>query len=64
MIASQYFLPDIQFNMAFIYDCHTTGEILSPIDILDTSKMHCLNMGVFHNISWNFQSTRVSGMHP
>ena len=34
MIASQYFLLDRQFSMAFIYDCHTAGEILSYIGIL------------------------------
>ena len=34
MIASQYFLLDKQLKIAFIYDCHTVGEILSPIGIL------------------------------
>ena len=34
MIASQYFLLDKQLKMAFMYDCHTAGEILSPIGIL------------------------------
>ena len=34
MIASKYFLLDKQLKMEFIYDCHTVGEILSPIGIL------------------------------
>ena len=34
MIASQYFLLDKQLKMVFMYDCHTGGEILSPIGIL------------------------------
>ena len=34
MIASQYFLLDKQLKIAFIYDCHTAGEMLSPIHIL------------------------------
>ena len=34
MIASQYFLLDKQLSIAFMYDCHTTGEMLSPIGIL------------------------------
>ena len=34
MMASQYFLLNKQLKMAFMYDCHTTGEMLSPIGIL------------------------------
>ena len=34
MMASQYFLLDRQLKMAFMYDCHTAGEMLSPIGIL------------------------------
>ena len=34
MIASQYLLLNKQLKMAFMYNCHTTGEILSPIGIL------------------------------
>ena len=34
MMALQYFLLDKQLNMAFMYDCHTAGEMLSPIGIL------------------------------
>ena len=34
IIASQYFLLDRQLNMTFMYDCHSVGEILSPIGIL------------------------------
>ena len=34
MITSQYFLLDKQLKMVFMYDCHTVGEILSPIGIL------------------------------
>ena len=33
-MASQYFLLDKQLKMAFMYDCHTAGGILSPIGIL------------------------------
>ena len=33
-MASQYFLLDKQFRIAFMYDCHTGGEIFSPIGIL------------------------------
>ena len=33
MVASQYFLLDRQFSMAFMYDCHTAGKIFSPIGI-------------------------------
>ena len=34
MIALPYFLLDRQFKIAFMYDCHTVGEMLSPISIL------------------------------
>ena len=34
MMALQYFLLDKQLRMAFMYDCHTVGEILSSIGIL------------------------------
>ena len=33
-MASQYFLLDRQLKIAFMYNCHTTGEMLSPIGIL------------------------------
>ena len=34
MMASQYFLLDKQLKIAFMYDCHTAGDMLSPIGIL------------------------------
>ena len=34
MISSHYFLLDKQLKIAFMYDCHTAGEMLSPIGIL------------------------------
>ena len=34
MMASQYFLLDRQLRIAFMYDYHTAGEMLSPIGIL------------------------------
>ena len=34
MMASQCFLLDKQLRKAFMYDCHTMGEMLSPIGIL------------------------------
>ena len=34
IIASQYFLPYKQSNIAFIYDCQIEGEIFNPIGIL------------------------------
>ena len=33
-MASQYFLLDRQLKIAFMYDCHTMGEMLIPIGIL------------------------------
>ena len=33
-MASQYFLLDTQFEIAFMYDCHTSGEMFKPIGIL------------------------------
>ena len=32
-MASQYFLLDKQFKIAFMYDCHTGGEMFKPIGI-------------------------------
>ena len=34
IMASQYFLLDRQLKIAFMYDCHTAGEMLSPFGIL------------------------------
>ena len=42
MIASQYFLLDKQLRMAFMYDFYTAVEILSPIGILFSVRVHPL----------------------
>ena len=53
MIASQYFLLDKQLKIAFIYDCHTVGEM--PSAFFGRNMMCYQNKEVSHNISWNSQ---------
>ena len=74
MIASQYFLLDKQLKIAFMYDCYTVGEILSPIGILwymynALSKYGCIPQYFLElsvNLSeWNasFKSSTDSSSH-